>query len=144
MCPLTSRRHQNITFLPGAVRTHRVLHRVIAFELCDLWRYSLTKFMQNMMRAHSAGQISIEGGVDVNKGHMVYTILRQWDHNLGLSQIVAPRNRGMSVGATTWTTWTNKILLMSHKPCPTDAPSCNLNLSMLCGSVSQRGVWLSR
>ena len=29
--------------------------------------------MQNTMRAHSAGQISIEGGVDVNKGHMVYT-----------------------------------------------------------------------
>ena len=28
--------------------------------------------MQNTMRAHSAGQISIEGGVDVNKGHMVY------------------------------------------------------------------------
>ena len=25
--PLTSRRHQNITFLPGAVRTHRVLHK---------------------------------------------------------------------------------------------------------------------
>ena len=46
---------------------------VIAFELCDLWRYSLTKFMQNTMRAHSAGQISMEGGVDVNKGHMVYT-----------------------------------------------------------------------
>ena len=45
---------------------------VIVFELCDLWRYSLTKFMQNTMRAHSAGQISIGGGVDVNKGHMVY------------------------------------------------------------------------
>ena len=44
---------------------------VIAFELCDLWRYSLTTFMQNTMRAHSAGQISMEGGVDVNKGHMV-------------------------------------------------------------------------
>ena len=29
--------------------------------------------MQNTMRAHSAGQISMEGGVDVNKGHMVYT-----------------------------------------------------------------------
>ena len=29
--------------------------------------------MQNTMRAHSAGQISIEGGVDVNKGHMVYS-----------------------------------------------------------------------
>ena len=29
--------------------------------------------MQNTMRAHSVGQISIEGGVDVNKGHMVYT-----------------------------------------------------------------------
>ena len=28
--------------------------------------------MQNTMRAHSAGQISMEGGVDVNKGHMVY------------------------------------------------------------------------
>ena len=28
--------------------------------------------MQNTMRAHSAGQISIEGGVEVNKGHMVY------------------------------------------------------------------------
>ena len=27
--------------------------------------------MQNTMRAHSAGQISMEGGVDVNKGHMV-------------------------------------------------------------------------
>ena len=26
--------------------------------------------MQNTMRAHSAGQISMEGGVDVNKGHM--------------------------------------------------------------------------
>ena len=34
---------------------------VIAFELCDLWRYSLTQFMQNTMRAHSAGQISMEG-----------------------------------------------------------------------------------
>ena len=31
--------------------------------------------MQNTMRAHSAGQISIEGGVDVNKGHMVYSIM---------------------------------------------------------------------
>ena len=30
--------------------------------------------MQNTMRAHSAGQISMEGGVDVNKGHMVYTV----------------------------------------------------------------------
>ena len=29
--------------------------------------------MQNTMRAHSAGQISMEGSVDVNKGHMVYT-----------------------------------------------------------------------
>ena len=29
--------------------------------------------MQNTMRAHSAGQIAIEGGVDVNKGHMVYS-----------------------------------------------------------------------
>ena len=29
--------------------------------------------MQNTMRAHSARQISMEGGVDVNKGHMVYT-----------------------------------------------------------------------
>ena len=29
--------------------------------------------MQNTMRAHRAGQISMEGGVDVNKGHMVYT-----------------------------------------------------------------------
>ena len=29
--------------------------------------------MQNTMRAHSAGQISMEGGVDVNKGHMVYS-----------------------------------------------------------------------
>ena len=47
---------------------------VIAFELCDLWRYSLTELMQNTMRAHSAGQISMEGGVDVNKGHMVYSI----------------------------------------------------------------------
>ena len=28
--------------------------------------------MENTMRAHSAGQISMEGGVDVNKGHMVY------------------------------------------------------------------------
>ena len=28
--------------------------------------------MQNTMRARSAGQISMEGGVDVNKGHMVY------------------------------------------------------------------------
>ena len=28
--------------------------------------------MQNTMRAHSAGQILMEGGVDVNKGHMVY------------------------------------------------------------------------
>ena len=46
---------------------------VIAFELCDLWRYSLTTFMQSTMRAHSAGQISMQGGVDVNKGHMVYT-----------------------------------------------------------------------
>ena len=46
---------------------------VIAFELCDRWRYSLTKCMQNKMRAHSAGQMSMEGGVDVNKGHMVYT-----------------------------------------------------------------------
>ena len=27
------------------------------------------------MRAHSAGQISMEGGVDVNKGHMVYSYL---------------------------------------------------------------------
>ena len=45
---------------------------VIAFELCDLWRYSLTTFMQNTMRARSVGQISMEGGVDVNKGHMVY------------------------------------------------------------------------
>ena len=47
---------------------------VIAFELCDLWRYSLTKFMQNTMRAHSAEQISMEGSVDVNKGHMVYIV----------------------------------------------------------------------
>ena len=37
---------------------------VIAFELCDLWRYCLTQFMQNTMRAHSAGQISMEGGVN--------------------------------------------------------------------------------
>ena len=29
--------------------------------------------MQNTMRVHSAGQISMEGGVDVNKGHMVYS-----------------------------------------------------------------------
>ena len=28
--------------------------------------------MQNTMRVHSAGQISMEGGVDVNKVHMVY------------------------------------------------------------------------
>ena len=28
--------------------------------------------MQNTMRVHSAGQISMEGSVDVNKGHMVY------------------------------------------------------------------------
>ena len=78
MCPLTSRRHQNITFLPGAVRTHRVLHKCRCNRLwitCDLWRYSLTKVMQNTMRVHSAGQISMEGGVDVNKGHMVY---RYW------------------------------------------------------------------
>ena len=27
--------------------------------------------MQNTMRAHSAGQISMEGSVDVNKEHMV-------------------------------------------------------------------------
>ena len=45
---------------------------VIAFELCDLWRYSLTTFMQNTMRTHSTGQVSTESGVDVNKGHMVY------------------------------------------------------------------------
>ena len=31
--------------------------------------------MQNTMRAHSAGQISMEGGVDVNKGHMVYDVI---------------------------------------------------------------------
>ena len=30
--------------------------------------------MQNTMRAHIAGQISMEGGVDVNKGHMVYCL----------------------------------------------------------------------
>ena len=30
--------------------------------------------MQHTMRAHSAGQISMEGGVDVNKGHMVYSL----------------------------------------------------------------------
>ena len=29
--------------------------------------------MQNTMRAHSTGQISMEGDVDVNKGHMVYS-----------------------------------------------------------------------
>ena len=28
--------------------------------------------MQNTMRAHSAEQISMEGSIDVNKGHMVY------------------------------------------------------------------------
>ena len=28
------------------------------------------------MRAHSAGQISMEGGVDVNKGHMVYRLIQ--------------------------------------------------------------------
>ena len=32
--------------------------------------------MQNTMRAHSAGQISMEGGVDVNKGHMIYILIR--------------------------------------------------------------------
>ena len=31
--------------------------------------------MQNTMRALGAGQISTEGGVDVNKGHMVYKII---------------------------------------------------------------------
>ena len=30
--------------------------------------------MRDTMRAHSAGQISMEGGVDVNKAHMVYTV----------------------------------------------------------------------
>ena len=38
--------------------------------------------MQNTMRAHSAGQISMDGGVDVNKGHMVY----RWGHNTSLEQ----------------------------------------------------------
>ena len=36
MCPLTSRRHQNIVF--------GINLGVIAFKLCDLLRYSLTKF----------------------------------------------------------------------------------------------------
>ena len=53
---------------------------VITFELFDLWRYSLNFFMQNTMRAHSARQISMEGGVDVNKGHMVYNVWINSDH----------------------------------------------------------------
>ena len=36
--------------------------------------------MQNTTRAHSAGQISVEGVVDVNKGHMVY--FHDFKHNL--------------------------------------------------------------
>ena len=36
--------------------------------------------MQNTMRAHSAGQISIEGGVDVNKGHTVYKLMFRLKH----------------------------------------------------------------
>ena len=38
--------------------------------------------MQNTMRAHSAGQISMEGGVDVNKGHMVFKLLNGYFYNL--------------------------------------------------------------
>ena len=34
--------------------------------------------MQNTMRARSAGQISMEGRVDVNKGHMVYRMDDYW------------------------------------------------------------------
>ena len=60
MCPLTSRRHQNITFLPGAVRTHRVLHIFRCNRLWIMWPLTLflKQNMQNTMRAHSAGQIS--------------------------------------------------------------------------------------
>ena len=34
--------------------------------------------MQNTMRAHSARQISMEGSVDVNKGHMVYRNIQKF------------------------------------------------------------------
>ena len=32
--------------------------------------------MQNTMRARSTGQISMEGGVEVNKGHMVHRLMK--------------------------------------------------------------------
>ena len=43
--------------------------------------------MQNTMRAHSVRQISLEGGVDVNKGHMVYTVLHTLHWSKGKNQI---------------------------------------------------------
>ena len=46
--------------------------------------------MQNTMLAHSAGQISIEGGVDVNKGHMVY-IMKEKVSNI-LEKSIKPIN----------------------------------------------------
>ena len=52
--------------------------------------------MPNTMRAHSAGQISMEGGVDVNKGHMVYT--RGWFLG-GVARILSGKWRPQTVVA---------------------------------------------
>ena len=52
MCPLTSRRHQNITFLPGAVRTHRVLHTFRCDRLWIMW--PLTLLLNKIYAKHDA------------------------------------------------------------------------------------------
>ena len=82
---------------------------VITFELCDLWRYSLTKFMQNTMRAHSAEQISMEGGVDVNKGHMVYMWLLEPDNISHTQSMVAKRGRTNRANVHNTPMWKSRL-----------------------------------
>ena len=66
MCPLTSLRHQNITFLPGAVRTHRVLHKFRCNRLWIMW--PLTLLLNNIYAKHDA---CAQRRADFNRGRCI-------------------------------------------------------------------------